>query len=119
MSVGADARAGNARTIRSNRAAATILRVRDTPVNYQHLFYFKSVAEAGGITAAAQRLRLTPPTLSSQIRTFEEALGVTLFERTARGMNLTEAGRTALRYADRIFTLGGELERSLRGEAVD
>jgi LysR family transcriptional activator of nhaA len=83
-------------------------------LNYQHLFYFKTVAAVGGITAAAERLRLTPPTLSAQIRALEDALGVTLFERTARGMTLTEHGQIALRYADRIFALGSELEEALR-----
>ncbi|MFO0676499.1 MAG: LysR family transcriptional regulator [Polyangiaceae bacterium] len=83
-------------------------------MNYQHLFYFRTVAMSGGITRAANELRLTPPTLSAQIRTLEEAIGVALFERTARGMSLTEAGRTALRFADRIFALGAELERTLK-----
>ncbi len=85
-------------------------------MNYQHLFYFRTVAVLGGITAAAQRLRLTPPTLSAQIRTLEEAMGVLLFDRSARGMKLTEAGQFALRYAERIFALGAELEQGLRGE---
>lgn len=85
-------------------------------MNYQHLLYFRTVAVLGGITAAAQRLRLTPPTLSAQIRTLEEAMGVLLFDRSARGMTLTEAGQFALRYAERIFALGAELEQGLRGE---
>lgn len=83
-------------------------------MNYQHLLYFRTVAIAGGISAAAQRLRLTPPTLSAQIRTLEESFGVPLFERTARGMSLTDHGRIALRYADRIFALGAELEAAIR-----
>ncbi len=68
----------------------------------------------GSVTAAAQRLRLTPPTLSAQIRTLEESLGVSLFDRSARGMILTDAGQLALRYADRIFALGADLEQALR-----
>jgi LysR family transcriptional activator of nhaA len=43
-------------------------------------------------------------------------MGVPLFERSTRGMKLTDHGRVALRYADRIFALGAELERSLRGD---
>jgi LysR family transcriptional regulator, transcriptional activator of nhaA len=85
-------------------------------VNYQHLYYFRTVAALGGITAAAQQLRLTPPTLSTQIRTLEESVGAQLFDRSARGMTLTDAGRVALRYADRIFALGAELEHVLRGD---
>lgn len=83
-------------------------------MNYQHLLYFRTVAVLGSVTAAAQRLRLTPPTLSAQIRTLEDMLGVSLFDRSARGMLLTDAGELALRYADRIFTLGAELEQALR-----
>jgi LysR family transcriptional activator of nhaA len=83
-------------------------------VNYQHLFYFHTVAVRGGITAAARWLRLTPPTLSAQIRTLEEMLEVALFERSARGMVLTEQGHLAVRYAERIFALGDELEHALR-----
>jgi len=90
--------------------------MRRDRVNYQHLLYFRTVAVLGGITAAAQRLRLTPPTLSAQIRTLEEAMGVLLFDRSARGMKLTESGLFALRYAERIFALGAELEEGLRGE---
>ena len=66
-------------------------------MNYQHLLYFRAVAVAGGITSAARRLRLTPPTLSAQVRVLEEALGTTLFERNARGMTLTEDGQVVLR----------------------
>ncbi|MBX3192537.1 MAG: LysR family transcriptional regulator [Labilithrix sp.] len=90
-------------------------------MNYQHLFYFRTVAVLGGITPAAQQLRLTPPTLSGQVRTLEEAFGVSLFERTARGMVLTDAGRIALRYANQIFSLGAELEKAVqtqRGQRV-
>ncbi|HVH45460.1 MAG TPA: LysR family transcriptional regulator [Labilithrix sp.] len=83
-------------------------------MNYQHLLYFRTVAALGGITPAAQRLRLTPPTLSAQIRSLEDAFGVPLFERSARGMSLTDEGKIAASYAERIFTLGAELERTLR-----
>lgn len=82
-------------------------------MNYQHLLYFRAVAVAGGITSAARRLRLTPPTLSAQVRVLEEALGTTLFERNARGMTLTDSGHVVLRYADRIFALGDEMKQAL------
>ena len=88
-------------------------------MNYQHLYYFRNVATLGGITAAARALRLTPPTLSTQIRILEESLGVTLFERSGRGMILTDPGRVALKYADQIFTLGAELEKALKGDEAE
>lgn len=78
-------------------------------INYHHLLYFWMVAKEGGIAAAAKRLRLSQPTISTQIRTLEHTLGVELFDRSGRRLVLTEAGRVALRYADEIFALGNEL----------
>ena len=54
---------------------------------------FLWVAEAGSLSAAAQRLGSSQPTLSRQIGQLEEQVGCALFERTQRGMRLTEAGR--------------------------
>lgn len=84
-------------------------------LNYHHLHYFWTTAREGSVTRAAERLRLAQPTLSAQIRTLETALGVRLFEKQGRGLALTEAGRTAFRYADSIFGLGQELRESLAG----
>lgn len=83
-------------------------------LNYRQLHYFWSVAKAGGITRAAEQLHLTPQTLSGQISQLEEKLGVTLFRRAGRRLELTEAGRLALSYADEIFQVGNELEETLR-----
>ena len=84
-------------------------------LNYHHLFYFWTIAREGSVTLAAERLRLAQPTLSAQIRSLETALGVRLFEKQGRGLGMTEAGRTAFRYADSIFGLGRELQESLAG----
>lgn len=85
-------------------------------LNYKHLQYFLQVAKAGSVNRAAEKLHLTPQTLSGQIKGFEERLGVALFQRSGRKLELTEAGRLALSYADEIFRIGSELEESL-GEA--
>ena len=82
-------------------------------LNYKHLQYFLQVAKAGSVNRAAEKLHLTPQTLSGQIKGFEERLGVTLFKRSGRKLELTEAGRLALSYADEIFRIGTELEESL------
>jgi LysR family transcriptional activator of nhaA len=50
-------------------------------INYHHLFYFKTIAEEGTVSKAAEKLRLGQPTLSAQLKQFEENLGVQLFER--------------------------------------
>ncbi len=63
---------------------------------------FLWVAEAGSLSAAAQRLGSSQPTLSRQIGLLEEQVGSALFERTQRGMRLTETGRTLLPMARRM-----------------
>lgn len=83
-------------------------------LNYRQLHYFWSVAKAGGVTRAAEQLHLTPQTLSGQISLLEEKLGVALFRRAGRRMELTDAGRMALSYADEIFQVGNELEEMLK-----
>ena len=47
-------------------------------LNYHHLYYFWTVAREGSITAACNRLLLSPPTISAQIRELEVALGEAL-----------------------------------------
>ncbi|NTV97454.1 MAG: LysR family transcriptional regulator, partial [Thiobacillus sp.] len=84
-------------------------------LNYKQLHYFWNVAKAGGVTRAAERLHLTPQTLSGQIALLEDSLGEALFRRVGRRLELTEAGRLALSYAEDIFRTGGELEEVLRG----
>ena len=87
-------------------------------LNYKHLHYFRTVAKAGAINKAAEKLHLTPQTLSGQIGTLETRLGVALFRRSGRRLELTDAGRTALTYADEIFQVGAELEDVLQNEAA-
>lgn len=83
-------------------------------LNYRQLHYFWSAAKAGGIARGAEQLHLTPQTLSGQISQLEQKLGVDLFRRVGRRLELTEAGRLALSYADEIFQVGSELEDTLR-----
>lgn len=77
-------------------------------VNYKHLHYFWVVAKEGGIARASERLYLTPQTISGQLTSLENHLGISLFSRVGRGLELTETGRFVLSYADEIFSLGGE-----------
>jgi len=83
-------------------------------LNYKHLYYFRTVAKAGALNRAAEKLHLTPQTLSGQTSAFEERLGVALLRRSGRRLELTDAGRTALIYADDIFQVGAELEDALQ-----
>lgn len=88
-------------------------------LNYHHLFYFWMVARERGVTRASRALGLTQPTLSGQVRALERALGERLFTRVGRGLELTEIGRVAYRYADEIFGLGRELLDTLRDRPTD
>ena len=81
-----------------------------------HLRYFWAVAREGNLTRAAGRLNVSQSAVSVQIRKLEDALGTVLFERRGRGLELTNAGRVALDYADRIFSLGDELLHALESE---
>ena len=84
-------------------------------LNYKHLLYFWTVAREGSIARACKRLHLTQPAISAQIRQLERSVGEKLFEKSGRGLALTEAGRVAFEYAEEIFRLGGELSDTLRG----
>lgn len=83
-------------------------------LNYHHLFYFKMIANEGGIARAAEKLRIGQPTLSSQLKQLEDMIGRPLFERRNRKLILTEAGKAALDYASEIFKLGDEMMEVLK-----
>jgi LysR family transcriptional activator of nhaA len=83
-------------------------------LNYHHLHAFWAVAKEGHLTRAAERVHVSPSALSTQIRQLEEALGQPLFEREARTLKLSEAGRLAMGYAESIFAAGNELTSLLR-----
>ena len=88
-------------------------------INFHHLHLFRTVARAGSLARAAAELQLTEPTVSTQIKALEQQFGQSLFSRTTRRLLLTDAGQTALRYADDIFSLGDELTQALAGHAAD
>ncbi len=88
-------------------------------LNCKHLHYFWAVARAGSVTAAARQLGMTAQTVSGQISRLEQHIGRALFTQQGRGLVLTEAGRMALGYADRIFQLGEELQEMLADEQLD
>lgn len=85
-------------------------------LNYKHLRYFWAVARAGGVARAAERLHVTPQSISAQVGELETALGVTLLRRAGRGLELTDTGRRVLSYADEIMSLGDELLAVVRDQ---
>ncbi|KIT17494.1 LysR family transcriptional regulator [Jannaschia aquimarina] len=78
---------------------------------------FATVASTGGVTRAAGLLNLTQSAVSMQVKRLEEALGVQLFVRTARGVMLTPEGEQTLSYARRLCALNDELLERMRSEA--
>src|SRR4051794_41852021 len=86
------------------------------------LRYFTAVAEEGHVGHAAARLYISQPALSQQVRALEEQVGMPLFTRHARGVELTEAGkallveaREVLARSDRLGGAGGGVARGGRG----
>lgn len=82
-------------------------------LNFNHLYYFWVVARLGSITAASRELHLTQPTLSTQIKHLESAMGEPLFTRTGREMVLTSAGQVVMRHAEEMFRIGENLMHAL------
>jgi LysR family hca operon transcriptional activator len=77
----------------------------ESGMELRHLRYFVSVAEAGNLTVAAkQKLHTTQPSLSRQIRDLEEEIGAQLLTRSARGIQLTPAGRAFLEHARLVLS---------------
>lgn len=83
-------------------------------MNLKHLRYFWAVASFGGVSRAAEKLELSPQTLSGQIADLQLELGVQLLQQIGRGLELTDAGRVAYSYADEIFGLADELATHVR-----
>src|ERR1700680_863225 len=100
------------------RISRVVARLKHTLLNWEqcftsmgvgmelrHIRYFVAVAEAGGLTVAAERiLHTSQPSLSRQIRDLEQEVGAKLLTRTARGIELTPAGRAFLDHARLVLS---------------
>lgn len=85
-------------------------------VNFSHLFYFYVTSKEGSIKAAAERLHVSQPTISDQIKLLEEFLNCSLFERKHRSLYLTQEGKLAQEYSEKIFDLSNDLVARLRNK---
>lgn len=90
-------------------------------MDLNHLKTFVAVAEEGHLTRAAERLFTSQPAVSAQLKALEEALGVSLFDRTPKGMRLTAAGEQLLVKAKNILDSAGALlaeAKALQGDVI-
>lgn len=87
---------------------------RSLDMNLKQLEYFTAVAQAGSISAAARSLHISQPPLSTQLHLLEEELGTALFERGARSIRLTDAGRTLYTRALSILDLADTAVREVQ-----
>ena len=87
-------------------------------LNHHHLYHFWMVVREGGVTRASDKLNVSQPTVSGQLRELQEALGEKLLARAGRSVVLTDVGRTVYRYADEIFALGRELQAAVKGRVT-
>src|SRR6266852_6767455 len=84
-------------------------------VELRHLRYFVAVAETQNVLrAATQKLHVSQPAVSRQIRDLEDELDVHLFERTGKAVSLTDAGRVFLREARAVLERTNEAVRKVR-----
>jgi LysR family transcriptional activator of nhaA len=83
-------------------------------LNYHHLRYFWVAAKEGGLTRAAEKLRVSQPSICTQIQALEHALGEKLLRRSGQGLALTEAGQRVFSFAEEIFSLGEELVSTMK-----
>ncbi len=82
----------------------------------RQLQYFIAVAENGTVSGAAQNLSISQSSVTEAIKELEQDLGVSLFERHARGLNITHKGQQFLRHATRILADVGDARRTFSEE---
>lgn len=81
--------------------------------NYNHLYYFYVTARSGGVMAAAKQLRISQPSLSSQLKVLEEALDTKLFQKVGRKNELTRAGHVTFGFCRQMFEISEGMSEAL------
>ena len=85
----------------------------DSPFTLDQLLIVRAIAQQGSFRRAADTLYISQPAVSLQIQNLERQLGIPLFDRGGRQVQLTEAGHILLEYSDRILSLCQEAKRAL------
>ena len=89
------------------------LKVNLRRLTLKQLRSLTAVVGSGSVSAAAERLNVTPPAVTLQMRQLEEAAGIPLVERTEQGFRPTDGGKEVLATAKRVDALLGELGEAL------
>ena len=87
-------------------------------MNIIHMKYAVEIAKVGSISKAAENLRIAQPNLSRSIKDLEAELGITIFERSSRGMELTPDGETFIQYASAILAQVQTIENLYKSSSV-
>jgi DNA-binding transcriptional LysR family regulator len=82
-------------------------------LNLHYVRVFAEVAAQGSVTRAAERLRISQPAVSVQVKRLEAEIGLALLRPEGRGVRLTEAGEILAGYARRLFALEREMEKRM------
>lgn len=85
-------------------------------MNIIHIKYAVEVARVGSINKASENLGMAQPNISRAIKDLEADFGITIFDRSAKGMNLTSEGREFIAYSQKILEQMNELERLYKGD---
>lgn len=81
--------------------------------NYNHLYYFYVTAKAGGVTSASTHLRISQPSLSSQLKVLEQSLDLKLFQKSGRTIELTHSGAEVFSYCRQMFEFSEKMSEAI------
>ncbi len=81
--------------------------------NFNHLYYFYVTAKSGGANAAAKHLRISQPSLSSQLKVLERSLDIRLFQKVGRNNQLTQAGAIIYGFCRQMFEISEEMGETI------
>lgn len=85
-------------------------------INFNHLYYFLTIAKEGSIVKASKKLHLTQPALSHQLKLLEQDLGKKLFDRVGKRLVINAEGEAVKEYASKIFRHSEEMLQFLKSD---
>lgn len=86
--------------------------------NFNHFYYFFVTAKLGGVSNAAKYLRISQPSLSTQLKILEASLEKKLFEKRGRGISLTLEGEKIFAFSKKMFQVAEEMDEFLKSPSL-